>query len=272
MQEFDFSVYAKYNPLRSNHITPVVTFGSSLNGSTPITPINEFITQSSIVKETSSENEKQNGFIKQSIKQGQGQEDGKRKDDGETTEEKDDGETTEEKDDGETTEEKDDDETTEEKDDGETTEEKDDGETTEEKDDGETTEDEDEDGYEYSTEQIFGSGTSMSILNNLQEKVSQVKTKVEETMKNSFNQSIISQSLTQNIEKTLLHKQYETAAYRLPVVIKELKTTLGKKPPQGLYYLNRYGNKIYLSKSQQMKWKNGEEIAGCIKGCSKDDI
>ena len=236
MQEFDFSVYAKYNPLRSNHITPVVTFGSSLNGSTPITPINEFITQSSIVKETSSENEKQNGFIKQSIKQGQGQEDGKRKDDGETTEEKDDGE------------------------------------TTEEKDDGETTEDEDEDGYEYSTEQIFGSGTSMSILNNLQEKVSQVKTKVEETMKNSFNQSIISQSLTQNIEKTLLHKQYETAAYRLPVVIKELKTTLGKKPPQGLYYLNRYGNKIYLSKSQQMKWKNGEEIAGCIKGCSKDDI
>jgi hypothetical protein len=78
----------------------------------------------------------------------------------------------------------------------------------------------------------------------------------------------ISQALSQSIGDTLLRKQYETTSYRLPVVIKELKSTPGKKLPHGLYYLNRHGNKVYLSKSQQMKWKNGEEIAGCIKGCS----
>jgi hypothetical protein len=78
--------------------------------------------------------------------------------------------------------------------------------------------------------------------------------------------------LTQSIEKIILQKQYDTAYYKLPIVMKEIKSTPGIKPPQGLYYINRLGKKIYLKESQKQKWKNGQEIAGCIKGCSKNDI
>ena len=94
------------------------------------------------------------------------------------------------------------------------------------------------------------------------------------SINNPFSSSLQQQqeSLTQSVENLLLQKQYDTAYYKLPVVIKEIQSTPGKNPPHGLYYINRMGKKIYLKESQKQKWKNGQEIAGCIKGCNPHDM
>ena len=80
------------------------------------------------------------------------------------------------------------------------------------------------------------------------------------------------ENLTQNVTNLLLQKQYNTSSYRLPVVIKSIQTTQGVKPPRGLYYMSKTGRKVYLNESQRRKWLNGDEIAGCIDGCSLESI
>jgi hypothetical protein len=115
---------------------------------------------------------------------------------------------------------------------------------------------------------LFGSTESSNILRTLQEKIGSVKASIIERIEKVHQ----TQTLSQNITQLLLQKQYDTASYRLPVVIKEIQSTPGVKPPRGLYYINRNGRKIYLNESQRRKWKQGDEIAGCIKGCSAIDL
>ena len=111
---------------------------------------------------------------------------------------------------------------------------------------------------------LFGSKEPSDILRTLQEKIGSVKASIMERIEKVHQ----TQTLSQNITQLLLQKQYDTASYRLPVVMKEIQTTPGVKPPRGLYYINRNGRKIYLNESQRRKWKQGDEIPGCIKGCS----
>lgn len=297
MQEIDFSVYSKYNPLRTEQIATVVTFGSASVSQPAPQPAPHDTAQTATVP-TSTNNIGPHTFGT-TDDEDKDENDENDKNDGELDEnDKNDGERDEEA--GEETvherEEEDGDENDEqgenagdengvnvderEEEDGEENGEEN-GEQGDENveqgdkldDDYVSEEDDDDDDF---NDRIFGSsGHQVSILENLQEKLGQIKTQIKSQASEQSNPQLyktIAQALSQSVGDALLRKQYETTFYRLPVVIKELKSTPGKKPPHGLYYLNRHGHKVYLSKSQQSKWRNGQEIAGCIKGCSINEI
>jgi hypothetical protein len=120
---------------------------------------------------------------------------------------------------------------------------------------------------------IFGSGAEL--LHTIREKVISVKETLQEKIKEKLEELTSTQhkteTLSQSVTNMLLEKQYNTAGYRLPVVMKVINHTPGVKPPHGLYYINRTGRKIYLNPSQRKKWLKGEEIAGCIQGCSNNE-
>ena len=115
---------------------------------------------------------------------------------------------------------------------------------------------------------IFGSA-STNVLKSLQEQIGSAKTLIQKKLEQLHTQT---QTLTQNVTQLLMQKQYDTASYRLPVVIKEIQSTPGTLPPKGLFYINRKGRKIYLNDSQRRRWLQGDEIAGCIKGCSSHEL
>ena len=69
----------------------------------------------------------------------------------------------------------------------------------------------------------------------------------------------------------LTKKQYETAFYKLPVVMKSIKTDSTHKLPTGLYYINHNGNKVYLKEYQKQQWLNGT-LPGCIDCCSPSEV
>jgi len=117
----------------------------------------------------------------------------------------------------------------------------------------------------------FGSAMSSFSLESLKSKVGEWKEALENKIHQLIDKKQETQNLTENVSNLLLKKQYEISSYRLPVVIKSIKTSPNIKPPQGLYYISRSGRKIYLNSSQKRKWMNGEEIAGCIDGCSSNN-
>jgi hypothetical protein len=77
--------------------------------------------------------------------------------------------------------------------------------------------------------------------------------------------------LAEQINTTLANKQYQTAFYKLPVVMKHVRTDDHQTPPRGLYYYNRKGHKVYLKDYQKEQWLNGN-LPGCVSGCSPDEI
>lgn len=92
-------------------------------------------------------------------------------------------------------------------------------------------------------------------------------------MENDGSSSSLRNRLAKQTNTTplALSKQYNTAFYRLPIIMKEIESTEGVTPPQGLYYTNRLGKKIYLKEYQRKQWQNGQ-LPGCIKGCSSADL
>ena len=120
----------------------------------------------------------------------------------------------------------------------------------------------------------FGSAeeTPLFSLEGLKFKVNEWKKTIGEKMQRLLDTKHQNENLTQNVTNLLLQKQYNTSSYKLPVVIKSIKPTAGIKPPRGLYYMSKSGRKVYLNQSQRQKWLNGDEIAGCIDGCSSEFI
>lgn len=76
-----------------------------------------------------------------------------------------------------------------------------------------------------------------------------------------------SQPLMDDNFNSLYQKQYTTNIYKLPLLIDNLHPSSNSntiKGPTGLYYMDHFGNKIYLKQYQREKWANGITGMGII--------
>ena len=70
-----------------------------------------------------------------------------------------------------------------------------------------------------------------------------------------------------NIKIKQDYAQYDSAYYKLPVVIKRMRRGL-----QGaVYYINGRGKRVYLTERQRALWRNGN-LPGCIEGCNPAEL
>jgi len=76
-----------------------------------------------------------------------------------------------------------------------------------------------------------------------------------------------SQSSMDDNFNSLYQKQYTTNIYKLPLVFDNQHPSFNNntiKGPTGLYYVDHFGNKIYLKQYQREKWANGITGMGII--------
>jgi len=101
---------------------------------------------------------------------------------------------------------------------------------------------------------------AQQFINNLRQKELQVNVLREQ-----------SNDLAQKLDSTIMNKQYQTAFYRLPVVMKKIRSSEHLSPPEGLHYINNKGHKTYLKNYQKRQWEKGQ-LPGCIEGCDPQTL